>query len=84
MSHISVKNIRHIVFQWASAYNTIDHLYSEVDINFHGGGTHHNLVTNAKFDVDKKDHKWGKVFVTPDDASWAPPDFKSNKVEEIE
>jgi glycosyltransferase Alg8 len=84
LSHISVKNIRHIVFQWASAYNTIDHLYSEVDVNFHGGGTHHNHVTNVKFGVDKKYHKWGKVFITPDDASWAPPDFKSNKVEEIE
>jgi len=84
LSYISVKNIRHIVFQWASAYNTIDHLYSEVDVNFHGGGTHHNLVTNAKFDIDRDKHKWDRVFITPDDASWAPPDFKSNKVEEIE
>jgi len=84
LSHISVRNIRHIVFQWASAYNKIDHLYSEVDLNFHGGGTHDNLVTNAKFDIDRDKHKWGKIFITPDDASWAPPDFKSNRVEEIE
>ena len=84
LSHISVKNIRHIVFQWASAYNSIDHLYSEVDVNFHGGGTHHNRVINAKFNVDIKKHKWGKVFITPNNASWAPPDLKSNILKEIE
>jgi len=83
LSHISVKNIRHIVFQWASAYNTIDGLYTQVDVNFHGGGTHDNRLLKVKFDVDIAKHKWGKVFVTPSNASWAPPDFDSNTLEEI-
>jgi len=82
LKRISVANIRHVVFQWASAYNTIEHIDSRVDINFHGGGTHDNQVLQAKFDVDIRKHKWGKVFTTPTDASWAPPDFKSNIVEE--
>jgi glycosyltransferase Alg8 len=82
LDHLKVKHIRHIVFQWASAYNTIDHLYSEVDVNFHGGGTHDNKVLHATFHVDRKKHHWGKVFRTPEDASWAPPDFTSNYVEE--
>ncbi|MEA3522841.1 MAG: glycosyltransferase, partial [Campylobacterota bacterium] len=66
--NVSVKNIRHIVFQWASAYNSIENLYSEVDVNFHGGGTHHNLVTNVEYNVDMKQHKWGKVYTTPHNA----------------
>ena len=82
LEDIKVSNIRHIVFQWSSAYNRIDRLESSVDVNFHGGATHDNLVTNASFNVDIKEHKWGKVFVTPDDAKWAPPDFKNNRVEE--
>jgi len=82
LKDIRVSNIRHIVFQWSSAYNRIDKLESSVDVNFHGGATHDNLVTNATFHVDTKKHKWGKVFITPDDARWAPPDFKSNRVEE--
>ena len=82
LEDISVSNIRHIVFQWSSAYNRIDKLNSSVDVNFHGGATHDNLVSNAVFHVDSKKHKWGKVFITPDNARWAPPDFKSNSVEE--
>ena len=82
LTHISVKNIRHVVFQWSSAYNTIETIESWVDINFHGGGTHDNHVLDAKFYVDSQKHKWGKVFITPPNASWAPPDFTSNSVEE--
>lgn len=82
LENISVKHIRHIAFQWASAYNVIDGLYSEVDVNFHGGGSHDNEVVNAVFNVDNKKHKWGKVYVTPDTATWAPPDFKTNRVKE--
>jgi len=78
---VSVQNIRHITFQWASAYNTIDGLYSEVDINFHGGATHDNTVKNVSFNVSDK-HKWGKIYITPDNARWAPPDFDTNIVEE--
>lgn len=78
--NITVKGIRHIVFQWASAYNRIEHLYSEVDINFHGGSSHDNVVRDVTFHVDSKKHKWGKVFTTPNTASWAPPDLKNNIV----
>jgi len=84
LSHVTVKNIRHIAFQWASAYNSINDLYSEVDVNFHGGASHNNSVENVHFNVDKKLHKWGKVYITPANASWAPPDFKTNRVEETE
>jgi len=80
LKNISVKHIRHIVFQWASAYNRIDTLYTEVDINFHGGSTHDNLVTNVVYNVDMKKHKWGRVYRTPKDASWAPPDLGPNIV----
>jgi len=83
LSNIHVKNIRHIVFQWSSAYNTIDGLYSEADVNFHGGASHDNRVQNASFHVDLSKHKWGKVYITPKDAKWAPPDFDTNTVEEI-
>ena len=79
---VSVKHIRHIVFQWASAYNRIDNLYTEVDINFHGGSSHDNLITNVVYNVDKTKHKWGRVYITPKDASWAPPDLGSNIVKE--
>jgi glycosyltransferase Alg8 len=80
LKNIKVKNIRHIVFQWASAYNSIDGLYSEVDVNFHGGASHDNIVKNALFRVDLKQHKWGEVYNTPKNASWAPPDLKNNIV----
>jgi glycosyltransferase Alg8 len=82
LENVSVKHIRHIVFQWASAYNRIDKLYSEVDVNFHGGSTHDNLVTNVVYNVDIKKHKWGKVYITPKNASWAPPDLGPNIVKE--
>lgn len=82
LKDVRVRHIRHIAFQWASAYNTIESLYSEVDVNFHGGGSHDNLVSDATFMVDRSRHKWGKVYVTPDDATWAPPDFMSNQVKE--
>ena len=82
LKNVSVKHIRHIVFQWASAHNSIEGLYSEVDINFHGGGSHDNCVLDAQMNVDIEKHHWGKLYITPDDAHWAPPDFDSNFVEE--
>ncbi|WP_297439949.1 glycosyltransferase [Sulfurimonas sp.] len=83
LSDVNVKNIRHIVFQWASAYNTIKNLYTEVDINFHGGASHDNLVENVHFHVNTSKHKWGKIYRTPKNASWAPPDYDTNFVKEI-
>jgi len=81
--NISVKNIRHIVFQWASAYNTIDKLYTEVDINFHGGSSHDNSILNVTFNVDLKKHKWQEVYITPTSARWAPPDLGNNTVKRL-
>ena len=78
--NISVKNIRHIVFQWASAYNTIDKLYTEVDVNFHGGSSHDNRVEHVLFNVDFKKHKWKEIYRTQDNARWAPPDLGKNIV----
>ncbi len=83
LSNINVKNIRHIAFQWSSAYNTIDGLYSEVDINFHGGASHNNTIKNVEFNVNKQMHKWGEIYYTPENAKWAPPDFHTNIVKDI-
>jgi len=80
LHNVKVQNIRHITFQWSSAYNVIDGLYSEVDVNFHGGASHDNLVTNATFNVPLT-HKWGEVYTTPKNAHWAPPDLQNNRVE---
>jgi glycosyltransferase Alg8 len=82
LSDIKVKNIRHIVFQWASAYNTIKNLYTEVDINFHGGASHDNRVEKVNFNIDLSKHKWGKIYHTPKNAGWAPPDYDTNIVKE--
>ena len=81
LEDIEVKNLRHIVFQWAAAYNQIKHLYAlETDINFHGGGSHDNRVEDVTFNVNDRLHKWGEVYYTPKDASWAPPDYDTNRV----
>ncbi|MCD6432753.1 MAG: hypothetical protein J7L21_01805, partial [Sulfurimonas sp.] len=84
LENVIVKNIRHITFQWASAYNSLKNIYSEVDLNFHGGSSHHNKVENIEFNVDKERHKWGEIYHTPKDASWASPDYNSNKVVNID
>jgi len=78
---ITLLNLRHLTIQWSSAYNVFDgiNLYN-TDLNFHGGGTHHNLIKNIEFYVSKKDHKWGNIFNTPNNAKWAPPDYKNNIV----
>ncbi len=80
LENVKVKNIRHVVFQWASAYNSIENIYTEVDINFHGGASHHNHIENIEFNVDRDKHKWAEVYITPKDASWAPPDYNNNTV----
>lgn len=76
-----VKDLRHIAIQWASAYNHLNNITAiNTDVNFHGGGSHHNRVENIHFDVDPKKHKWGEIYRTPKDASWAPPDGEDNIV----
>jgi len=81
LENVEVKKIRHIAFQWASAYNSIKHLYTEVDINFHGGATHDNEIVDVKFNISTF-HRWGKIYRTPKNASWAPPDLENNRVQE--
>ena len=74
-----VRNIRHIALQWSSAFNTLRNIDSEVDVNFHGGFSHHNTVSDVRFAIPKQ-HPWGPVFQTPKDARWAPPDGPGNVV----
>ncbi len=74
-----VKNIRHITIQWSSAYNTLRHIYSQVDINFHGGYPHHNLVEDVVFAIPEV-HPWKGVVFIPDDAAFAPPNGPENRV----
>jgi glycosyltransferase Alg8 len=79
---IEVRYLRHIAIQWASAYNHLSHIRAiQTDVNFHGGGSHHNRVDDIVFDVDDTRHKWGEVYRTPPDASWAPPDGPENIVQ---
>jgi glycosyltransferase Alg8 len=74
-----VRNIRHIALQWSSAFNTLRDLASEVDVNFHGGFSHDNTVQGVRFAIPKE-HRWGPIYTTPDDAHWAPPDGPNNVV----
>ena len=79
VEHCKVRNIRHIALQWSSAFNTLRDIDSEVDVNFHGGNSHHNTVRDVRFAIPRE-HKWGPVFQTPKDAGWAPPDGPGNTV----
>ncbi|MDB5858167.1 MAG: hypothetical protein JWQ76_1856 [Ramlibacter sp.] len=75
----TVRGIRHIALQWSSAFNRIRNVASEVDVNFHGGYSHDNTVDGVRFAIPPQ-HHWGPVFVTPNDAQWAPPDGPGNRV----
>jgi glycosyltransferase Alg8 len=75
----TVRGIRHIALQWSSAFNRIRNVASEVDVNFHGGYSHDNTVDDVRFAIPPE-HHWGPVFVTPNDAHWAPPDGPRNLV----
>ncbi len=74
-----VRNIRHIALQWSSAFNQLRNIDSAVDVNFHGGFSHHNTVRDVRFAIPRA-HPWGPVFTTPRDARWAPPDGPGNTV----
>jgi hypothetical protein len=52
---------------------------TEVDLNFHGGLSHHNVATEIRFALPRE-HPWPEVYVTPADAKWAPPDGPGNRV----
>ncbi len=74
-----VRGIRHMALQWSSAFNVLRNIDSEVDVNFHGGFSHHNTVQDVRFAIPRE-HHWGPVFTTPKDAHWAPPDGPGNQV----
>jgi glycosyltransferase Alg8 len=78
VSGCEVRNIRHIALQWSSAFNRLDDVTTEVDVNFHGGYSHHNVASAMRSSVPPE-HKWGQVFRTPSDARWAPPDGPGNE-----
>ncbi len=75
-----VGNIRHITIQWSAAYNLLRNIRSGVDINFHGGGEHHNRVEQIAFSIPVE-HHWKPVVVTGSDAHWAPPSGPGNLFE---
>jgi glycosyltransferase Alg8 len=79
VENCQVRNIRHIALQWSSAFNQLRNIDSEVDVNFHGGYSHHNTVQDVRFAIPPQ-HQWGPVFTTPRDARWAPPDGPGNAV----
>jgi glycosyltransferase Alg8 len=82
-SKVKVRNIRHITIQWSSAYNSIDNTVSSVDVNFHGGYPHHNLVSHVTFKLDPR-HPWDPVTFAPNDACWAPPNGPNNSVQFVQ
>ena len=78
VSGCEVRNIRHIALQWSSAFNRLENIYTEVDVNFHGGYSHDNVATAMRSAVPQQ-HHWGQVFRTPGNAGWAPPDGANNE-----
>jgi glycosyltransferase Alg8 len=80
LTDITVSDIRHITLQWSSAYNLLRGIRSAVDINFHGGGEHHNRVEQVVFSIPAY-HPWQPVVVTDRDARWAPPSGPDNAFE---
>jgi len=78
----SVKGIRHITMQWGAAFNTLQDLKTEVDINFHGGNEHHNQLSDIVF-TKQPGFKWGAITHVAKDAHWAPPEGVGNRVERL-
>jgi len=80
LENSTVRRVRHLVFQWSSAENRVENCRLEVDVNFHGGFSHHNRVVSTRIELPEQ-HPWPAVYETPPDASWAPPDGSGNFVE---
>ncbi|MGB1092926.1 MAG: hypothetical protein ACPGYX_12440, partial [Oceanobacter sp.] len=78
-----ISEIRHLTFQWSSANNRVDNSRLGVDVNFNGGYTSNNQVSNTNFEIPQW-HPWPEVYFTPGDANWAPPDGKGNMVNGVE
>lgn len=79
---LTLRNIRHLVFQWSSANNHVTNSHLAVDVNFHGGFSQHNRVDNVTWQIPDF-HKWGEITRTADDAHWAPPDGPDNEASGI-
>ena len=80
LSNLTVRNIRHVAFQWSAAYNTIRNSRLFVDVNFHGGYARYNVVTGTSV-TPPASHPWAPVIKTRNDAHWAPPDGPGNRVD---
>ena len=77
----TLKNIRHLAFQWSAANNTVQHCRIETDVNFHGGFSHDNVVKDSVI-APPPGHPWGQVTTMPmGGAHWAPMDGPGNIVE---
>lgn len=75
-----VRNIRHLAFQWGAAHNRVSNSTLLTDINFHGGYSQSNVVTNTTISPPST-HPWGAVTRMPQGgAAWAPPDGPGNVV----
>ncbi|MBL4583713.1 MAG: glycosyltransferase [Pseudomonadales bacterium] len=75
----TVENIRHITLQWSSSYNQLVDLDLAVDINFHGGYSHHNSAENIRSHLPEN-YPWQAISRTAKTAKWAPPDGSENNV----
>ena len=78
-SDITLENLRHLALQWSSSFNRLEKIRGSVDVNFHGGFTHHNRVEDVQL-VLPPDHPWPAIYRTPENANWAPPDGPGNLV----
>ncbi len=54
------KNIRHVSVMWKSSYVVFYRCRFEVDLNYHDGLPHHNLVEECTF-RPRRGHHWGSV-----------------------
>ena len=77
MKNMEVKDIRHITIQWSSSYNVLSNVRSMVDINYHGGGEHNNIVENSELLIPEY-HPFKAVYITGNRARWAPPSGQNN------
>ncbi len=75
----TIAGIRHLTVQWSASGNRIEQIAAGVDVNFHGGFSHHNRVRCVS-DRRLAGHPWPAISGTPADARWAPPDGPGNEV----
>ncbi len=80
----SLTDIRHLTFQWSASNNIVSKCKIGADVNFHGGFSHHNLVTGCSI-TPPSGHPWGKVTRMPDGGGhWAPMDGPGNTVDTVD